>query len=304
MTDPFHPRSPEPKELDAALARLLTPPSAGPPAPSTVRGLRKTLREERARLWCAGPIGTPLGAVLTLPRPGRIEMLLGTPLGPADDPTPTGRCLEAALKSGRQTGNHLAQLVHVPEAVGTAEAAKLGGMEWLAELQFLRTVTIPEPAKPSGPPASLQSSITWCDCGDLESQALHTVLLETYVDAKDCPGLRGRREPEDILIGHEASGVKHKWLAAKIEQELVGVLLLAESPERHLLQVLYVGVVPKFRGKRLGQHLMAKASEIAISRKLPLSLHVDRRNTPALKLYRKFDLQPRESRVAWIAEIR
>ena len=150
MTDPFHPRSPEPKELDAALARLLTPPSAGPPAPSTVRGLRKTLREERARLWCAGPIGTPLGAVLTLPRPGRIEMLLGTPLGPADDPTPTGRCLEAALKSGRQTGNHLAQLVHVPEAVGTAEAAKLGGMEWLAELQFLRTVTIPEPAKPSG----------------------------------------------------------------------------------------------------------------------------------------------------------
>ena len=133
MTDPFHPRSPEPKELDAALARLLTPPSAGPPAPSTVRGLRKTLREERARLWCAGPIGTPLGAVLTLPRPGRIEMLLGTPLGPADDPTPTGRCLEAALKSGRQTGNHLAQLVHVPEAVGTAESSPLSiwaGLGW------------------------------------------------------------------------------------------------------------------------------------------------------------------------------
>ena len=88
MTDPFHPRSPEPKELDAALGRLLTPPSSPPPAPSTVRGLRKTLREERARLWCAGPIGAPLGAVLTLPRPGRIEMLLGTPLGPADDPAP------------------------------------------------------------------------------------------------------------------------------------------------------------------------------------------------------------------------
>ncbi len=304
MTDPLHPRSPEPKELDAALGRLLTPPSAPPPAPSTVRGLRKTLREERARLWCSGPIGTPLGAVLTLPRPGRIEMLLGTPLGPADDPTPTGRCLEAALASGRQTDNHLAQLVHVPEAVGTAEAAKLGGMEWLAELQFLRTASIPEPATSMNASAPLQSKITWCDCDDLETQALHAVLLDTYVDAQDCPGLRGRREPEDILIGHEASGVRHQWMAAKIEQELVGVLLLAETPERHLLQVLYVGVVPKFRGKRLGQKLMAKANEIAISRKLPLSLHVDRRNTHALKLYRKFDLQPRESRVAWIAEIR
>lgn len=304
MTDPLHPRSPEPKELDAALGRLLTPPGAPPPAPSTVRGLRKTLREERARLWCTGPIGTPLGAVLTLPRPGRIEMLLGTPLGPADDPTPTGRCLEAALASGRQTDNHLAQLVHVPEAVGTAEAAKLGGMEWLAELQFLRTASIPEPAASINESEPLQSNITWCDCDDLDAQALHAALLETYVDAQDCPGLRGRREPEDILIGHEASGVRHQWMAAKIEQELVGVLLLAESPERHLLQVLYVGVVPKFRGKGLGQKFMAKANEIAISRKLPLSLHVDRRNTAALKLYRKFDLQPRESRVAWIAEIR
>ena len=304
MTDPLHPRSPEPKELDAALGRLLTPPSAPPPAPSTVRGLRKTLREERARLWCTGPIGTPLGAVLTLPRPGRIEMLLGTPLGPADDPTPTGRCLEAALASGRQTDNHLAQLVHVPEAVGTAEAAKLGGMEWLAELQFLRTASIPEPAASMNASAPLQSNITWCDCDDLDAQALHAVLLKTYVDAQDCPGLRGRREPEDILIGHEASGVRHQWMAAKIEQELVGVLLLAETSERHLLQVLYVGVVPKFRGKGLGQKFMAKANEIAISRKLPLSLHVDRRNTAALKLYRKFDLQPRESRVAWIAEIR
>ena len=82
------------------------------------------------------------------------------------------------------------------------------------------------------------------------------------------------------------------------------VLVIEVQLQVHLLQVLYVGVVPKFRGKRLGQHFMAKASEIAISRKLPLSLHVDRRNTPALKLYRKFDLQPRESRVAWIAEIR
>jgi len=231
-------------------------------------------------------------------------MLLGTPLGPADDPKPTGRCLEAALESGRQTNNHLAQLVHVPEAVGTAEAAKLGGMEWLAELQFLRTVSIPESTNFSGSSGFLQSSITWCDCGDIDPQTLYTVLLETYVDAKDCPGLRGRREPEDILIGHEASGVKHKWMVAKIEQELVGVLLLAETPERHLLQVLYVGVVPKFRGKRLGHQFMVKASEVAISRKLPLSLHVDRRNTPALKLYRQFDLQPRESRVAWIAEIR
>ena len=304
MTDPFHPRSPEPKELDAALGRLLTPPSSPPPAPSTVRGLRKTGREERARLWCAGPIGAPLGAGLTLPRPGRIEMLLGTPLGPADDPAPTGRCLQSALASGRQSDNHLAQLVHVPEAVGTAEAAKLGGMEWLAELQFLRTASVPEPTTSLALSLPLQSSITWCDCDDLDDQELHGVLLETYVDAQDCPGLRGRREPEDILIGHEASGVRHHWMVAQVEQEPAGVLLLAETPERHLLQVLYVGVVPKFRGKGLGQQFMAKANKVAISRKLPLSLHVDRRNTPALKLYRKFDLQPRESRVAWIAEIR
>ena len=304
MTDPYHPRFPEPKELDAALGRLLTPPNSPPPAPSTVRGLRKTLQEEQARLWCAGPIGDPLGAVLALPRPGRIEMLLGTPLGPADDPEPTKRCLQAALESGRQTDNHLAQLVHVPEAVGTAEAAKLGGMEWLAELQFLRTASVPEQATflASSPP--LQSNITWCGCDDLEKQALHAVLLETYVDAQDCPGLRGRREPEDILIGHEASGVRHHWMVAKLRHESAGVLLLAETHEGHLLQVLYVGVVPKFRGKGLGQQFMAKANEIAISRKLPLSLHVDRRNTPALNLYRKFDLQPRESRVAWIAEIR
>lgn len=304
MSDSSRPRSPNPKELDAALGRLLTPPSAGPPAPSTVRGLRKTLEEEQARLWCAGPIGDPLGAVLTLPRPGRIEMLLGTPLGPSDDPIPTGRCLEAALESGRLNDNHLAQLVHVPEAVGTAEAAKISGMEWLAELQFLRSASVPEFTMVNSPGRHHQPAITWCNCDALDTPELHTLLLETYIDAQDCPGLRGRREPEDILIGHEASGVKHQWMVAKSEEEPVGVLLLAETPERHLLQVLYVGLVPKHRGNGLGQQFMAKANEIAISRKLPLSLHVDRRNTPALKLYRKFGLQPRETRVAWIAEIR
>ena len=304
MTDPFHPRNPDPKELDAALGRLLTPPNAAPPPPSTVRGLRKTLREEEARLWCAGPTGDPLGAVLALPRPGRIEMLLGTPLGPADDPTATGRCLKAALEAGVQSDNHLAQLVHVPEAVGTAEAATLGGMEWLAELQFLRTASVPEPTASRVPGATQQPSITWCDCDDLDPRTLHELLLETYIDAQDCPGLRGRRDPEDILVGHEASGVRHQWMAASIGTELVGVLLMAETPERHLLQVLYVGLVPKHRGQGLGWQLMEKANQVAITRKLPLSLHVDRQNTPALKLYRRFELQARESRVAWIAEIR
>ena len=304
MTDPFHPRIPDPKELDAALRRLLTAPSAGPPAPSTVRGLRKTLREEHASLWCAGPIGAPLGAVLVLPRPGKIEMLLGTPLGPADDPKPTGQCLKAALEAGLKTDNHLAQLVHVPEAVGTAEAAKLGGMEWLAELQFLRTASVPEVGASRVTTSEHRPNITWCDCDELDSQTLHDVLLETYIDAQDCPRLRGRRDPEDILVGHEASGVKHQWMVARVDQELAGVLLMAETPERHLLQVLYVGLVPKHRGKGLGRKLMEKANQVAITRKLPLSLHVDRQNTPALRLYRRFELQARESRVAWIAEIR
>ena len=304
MTDPIHPRSPDSREMDAALGRLLAPPGSSQPAPSTVRNLKVSLREERGQLWCAGPYGAPEGAVLALPRPGKIEMLLTTPLGPADNPQPTGLCLQAALAAGRKSRNHLTQLVHLPEAVGTAEAAKFAGMEWLAELQFLRTPSVPEPMDtPSGNPQN-KRCIEWCLCEKMGRKDLQDLLLQTYVDAKDCPGLRGRREPKDILIGHEASGINHHWVAAQMNNECIGVLLLAESPERHLLQVLYVGIVPKHRGKSLGQHFMKYAYDKAIAQKLPLSLHVDRQNTPALRLYQRFGLQARESRVAWIADIR
>ena len=149
-----------------------------PPGTIHGAGTAKTLREERARLW-RWAHWCPLGAVLTLPRPGRIEMLLGTPLGPADDPAPTGRCLQSALASGRQSDNHLAQLVHVPEAVGTAEAAKLGGMEWLAELQFLRTASVPEPT----------TSLAWSLPSNQASRGATVMILTT----KSCTACCWRR---------------------------------------------------------------------------------------------------------------
>jgi len=111
----------------------------------------------------------------------------------------------------------------------------------------------------------------------------------SYEQTMDCPGLVGLRTMDDIIAGHQATGVFDPdiWFAISSGDEPVGVMLLNAVPQRSALELVYLGIGPKWRGKGLARVLLKHAITVANRRLLPhFTLAVDQTNAPALKLYR------------------
>jgi ribosomal protein S18 acetylase RimI-like enzyme len=67
----------------------------------------------------------------------------------------------------------------------------------------------------------------------------------------------------------------------------VGVLLLAEHPERDTWEVAYLGVVPEARRRGLGRAILHEGLALAKSSKRgTIEIAVDAGNSPAVGLYR------------------
>ena len=79
------------------------------------------------------------------------------------------------------------------------------------------------------------------------------------------------------------------------------MLLLADVPSRKVWEVIYLGLTPAARGRRLGRTVVQYAIELARDHVPWLELAVDVRNTPALKLYHSAGFIARERRTVHLA---
>jgi ribosomal protein S18 acetylase RimI-like enzyme len=67
------------------------------------------------------------------------------------------------------------------------------------------------------------------------------------------------------------------------------------------VELTYVGIVPAWRGNGLAKWIMNFVREWAIEQELDLvTLAVDTRNIPAIRLYQSFGLTPQRFVQAWI----
>ena len=126
--------------------------------------------------------------------------------------------------------------------------------------------------------------------GPVESDAeLLAVLRASYEDTMDCPGLAELREDEDILAGHRR-GRPHDpelWILLRTHGRAAGAALLQASHDGDRLELAYLGLAKSARGKGLGSLLLDAALHRASGRpQHAVSLAVDERNEPALRLYR------------------
>lgn len=101
--------------------------------------------------------------------------------------------------------------------------------------------------------------------------ALDETLVRCHVDSLDCPELNERSEPADLVTSFGESA----WLAIRDGQP-VGVLSIASGA------ITFLGVVPEHRGQGVGKAILA----FGLTGNPDLSLLVDDRNLPALRLYR------------------
>jgi GNAT superfamily N-acetyltransferase len=117
------------------------------------------------------------------------------------------------------------------------------------------------------------------------------VLVRCHEESLDCPELNGLRTPEELLTGYrECAPDPARWWLARRAGEAIGALILGQG------ELVFVGVTPNCRGCGFGRELLHFARASAT----PLSLIVDARNTPAIRLYSSLDFATVGSREVFL----
>jgi mycothiol synthase len=181
-----------------------------------------------------------------------------------------------------------------------------GGLPRVTELLYLeRSTAIPlDPAEISSGCAKLAGNaaaadpasgacspadFTWRSFIETPEHEFRSTLQATYTGSLDMPELEGARSLDDILESYKSVGrfkAEH-WRLGHIPGDpgARAVLLLAEVPGRDVWEVIYLGLTPAARGRRLGRVVLEHALALARGQIGWLELAVDARNTPAIRLY-------------------
>lgn len=259
-------------------------------------------------------------AALAIPGPGRTAMLfVSHPAPDEDDDKAALRERAASIRavcagvSPKQVA--LCQGLPEPHETWAIEAYEEAGFTHVGDLAYmeLRIPTSRERGTESIPafqgwPAgiSVRPLADDLDPGSPAREHLCALLDATYRDTLDCPELCGLRETQDIIDSHKAAGVfdPMRWLIAYEGEKQVGCLLTSLVPETGSAELVYVGLAPEARGRGLGRALLTHAVErLASERVGKFVCAVDRRNTPALRLYGELGMTEFSSRSAWVLPV-
>lgn len=294
----FGPAAPD--DRSAALASIL----GGPPAAAT--GIERRAAAQGIDLsfvWVARTAGRSVGAAVVVPHPGRTALLMTSAPEDHVHAAQIGGLVRATLEACRGRPDiRLVQALASPGEPLRVEAFGQGGMRHLASLDYMDRPRGPM----AGAPAALAPGYHLAPWDPSHRAMLRDLLQQTYVDTLDCPGLSQLRDPEDILAGHLAAGDHDPalWTVAWEGAEPRGALLLSASPVSESIEVVYLGLAPPARGKGIGAALLAHGLALAASRPEPtVSLAVDARNEPALRLYARAGFRPVRRREAFVAPV-
>ena len=205
--------------------------------------------------------------------------------------------LAAQIAAAAHRGLTLVQAILEPGLTDTEALLQRAGFVFLADLLYLqRPVTTP-----SGP--NHPTNLTWLPYGPQTHQLFLQTIEQTYRQSLDCPALLGRRRLPDILEGHKAASRydTRRWSLALEHEHPAAVLLLARSPGQPNAEVVYMGVRPEARGRKLGRAVLHRANRDAHQANAHLvTLAVDAANTPAVRMYQAFGFALKSERRAWV----
>lgn len=241
---------------------------------------------------------------LAVPNAGRTAMIFASHPQSQEDAISLGGLLDYVAKQLVKKDIHLAQILLEPKETLEQAATIAGGFEKLSTLSYLqrpiskRTMP-PEPIWPQGVTVEQYSNAVRDD--------VLTAVLTSYEQTLDCPGLFGLREPQDILAGHQATGKfdPSLWTLLRLEGKPCGVVLLNPFPKQRTVELVYIGLAPSARGKRLGKQLLRHAIRLLDPKRARImTLAVDVDNTPALRMYNSEGFESELKRIAFIRSLR
>jgi ribosomal protein S18 acetylase RimI-like enzyme len=129
------------------------------------------------------------------------------------------------------------------------------------------------------------------------------LLLATHEGTLDCPELNAPRTPAEIVAGFQPDNITDRmWWTCRDESGTpVGVLLVLGGPGG-VLEISYLGLVAAARGRGLSRAIIRFAERVASDAEYrSLSVSVDARNTPAMRLYARHGFVEYDRREVWLA---
>jgi len=133
------------------------------------------------------------------------------------------------------------------------------------------------------------------------SDEFRRVLLATHEGSLDCPELTGPRTAEEVLAGFDVPTRGGSLSLYREDGEPVGVVICAEST-KDTVELTYIGVVPAHRRRGVGvRMLIGNLWRACYGGYTDMTLSVDARNTPAVKLYTRHGFVEYDRREVWLA---
>jgi ribosomal protein S18 acetylase RimI-like enzyme len=250
--------------------------------------------------WVAETGGRIVWAVLPIINPGRTLLLL-TSSDVAPGNHPAARLVSDLCGHFARDGMQLAQVLLESRYQQARHFFRALGFSEIAELIYLqgnlpRNVAAPE----------LPAKMRWVGYSPQTHGLFARAIGKTYQDSLDCPALSGLRDIDDVIQGHKATGEFDPacWCLLAEGDEPRGVVLVSRIPQTDAMELVYLGLAPEARGRGLGMVLMRQVFFlIHAQQRRRLSLAVDSKNEPALKLYYRFGMQQVATRWAMICRL-
>ena len=276
------------EERAAAISRVAmggVRPTAGAAERFVASAAADGMSLEHIWAWACDGDALAEGAMI-LPQPGRTGMLF------VSHPTRGERVSGLAATVNRACAGldrrdvtlvqGLLELTEHRERAALSEA----GFEMLAALTYMQCRVprhAPEPTW-EGDAVEIQ-----CESWDpSRADDFAAALTASYEQTLDCPAMRGLREPRDVLAGHRAAGKFEPdwWTLMRVNGEPAALMLLAPIEGTGDVELVYLGVSPRWRRKGLSRYLIRRGMHRCAAHGLrTMTLAVDEGNGPALRLY-------------------
>lgn len=242
-------------------------------------------------VWALLPITSP-GRTMLLFSPNRLPG--GTPLRAVKQLT------DAVCAHWGSHDMHMAQFLLESQQREICDLYTSCGFETLAELLYL--------VKPihQAVDFALPAGMHLLPYEPATHALFAKTILRSYENSLDCPALNGRRGIEDIIAGHKAAGHfdPFMWHLLMEKDQPMGVVILAPSQNHDAVELVYLGLAPEARGRGVGDCMMRLAINTVLKQqRSELSLAVDSRNTPALRLYYRHGMHRVGSRLALVRDL-
>lgn len=255
--------------------------------------------------WIATTRGQIEWALLPVVSPGKSMLLLSpTKLLHRMSPDAPAELARTICAEYAQRDVELAQLLLDPGERSVMDAYASAGFTELAELVYLHRAIKPSMASEA---VTLTGSLVLKSYSPELEEMFADAIRATYQESLDCPGLNGIRDMSDVMDGHRATGefAPHLWHVLLEHDRVIAVLLLNRSIHSEAMELVYIGLAPAARGRGIGDLLMRLAMFLsAQDGKSELTLAVDSRNAPAMRLYFRHGLKRVGSRAAMIRDLR